>query len=206
MRADSSLRATIAMGRQSRQRTWGSHIVYSDDHGNTWKLGAADTHAADDPLHPNECVAVELVDGRMYVNARDSIRAPTRRRGRSRTAATAARRSTRRSSPSRRSRRPSCRIRSFVLRPQTRATTRICLVYCGPGDPKERRDLTMLASRDEGKTWKQKTVIHTGPAAYCDLVKLERQRSRRAVRSGREAVRRDLVRDGRAERTSVEMT
>ena len=40
---------------------WGSHLVYSDDHGKTWKLGAADTHPAADPLHPNECVAVELV-------------------------------------------------------------------------------------------------------------------------------------------------
>lgn len=51
---------------------WGSHIVYSDDHGATWNLGAADTHAAADPLHPNECVAVELTDGRLYVNARDN--------------------------------------------------------------------------------------------------------------------------------------
>ena len=51
--------------------SWGSHLVYSDDHGNTWNLGAADTHAATDPLHPNECVAVELVDGRVYVNARE---------------------------------------------------------------------------------------------------------------------------------------
>jgi sialidase-1 len=47
------------------------------------------------------------------------------------------------------------------------------LIYCGPGHPTERRDLTMLASFDEGKTWKRKTVIHVGPAAYSDLVKLD---------------------------------
>jgi sialidase-1 len=47
------------------------------------------------------------------------------------------------------------------------------LVYCGPGHPTERRELTMLASIDEGKTWKRKTVIHSGPAAYSDLVKLD---------------------------------
>ena len=31
----------------------------------------------------------------------------------------------------------------------------------------------MRASYDEGKTWKRKTVIHAGPAAYSDLVKLD---------------------------------
>ena len=46
-------------------KSWGSHLAYSDDHAETWKLGAADTQAADDPIHPNECVAVELADGRL---------------------------------------------------------------------------------------------------------------------------------------------
>ena len=50
---------------------WGVHLVYSDDHGATWRLGASDTHPATDSLHPNECVAVELADGRIYVIARD---------------------------------------------------------------------------------------------------------------------------------------
>jgi sialidase-1 len=47
------------------------------------------------------------------------------------------------------------------------------LVYCGPGHSTERRDLTMLASFDEGKTWERKTIVHAGPAAYSDLVKLD---------------------------------
>ena len=49
-------------------------------------------------------------------------------------------------------------------------------MYCGPGDAKQRRDLTVLLSRDEGKSWTDKTVIHPGPAAYCDLVKLDGKR------------------------------
>jgi hypothetical protein len=31
----------------------------------------------------------------------------------------------------------------------------------------------MLTSFDEGLTWTRKTVVHAGPAAYCDLVKLD---------------------------------
>jgi sialidase-1 len=61
------------------RKTWGSHIVYSDDHGTTWKLGATDTRAFDDPLHPNECVAVELADGRRPRDADDRVQQRRRR-------------------------------------------------------------------------------------------------------------------------------
>ena len=150
---------------------WGSHLVYSDDHGKTWKLGAADTHLAADPLHPNECVAVELVDGRVYVNARQHQGSDPAKR----TIAYSSDGGETFDAP-------------FVAEPQITSPVvqnslirfaakdqgddENLLVYCGPGHPKARRDLTMLTSRDEGKTWNQKTVIHDGPVAYCDLVKL----------------------------------
>src|SRR4051794_23836044 len=51
--------------------SWGAHLVYSDDHGATWKLGAADTRFVAETLHPNEGLAVERVVGRVNVNARD---------------------------------------------------------------------------------------------------------------------------------------
>jgi sialidase-1 len=153
-------------------KSWGSHIVYSDDHGATWKLGAADTRAADDPLHPNECVAVELADGRVYVNAREHLGSDPATRtiayssdgGQSFDAPFIA-------EPN---------ITSPVVQNSLVRLTfaepgdgRNVLVYCGPGHPKERRDLTMLTSFDEGKTWERKTLIHTGSAAYSDLVKLD---------------------------------
>jgi sialidase-1 len=153
-------------------KSWGSHIVYSDDHGATWKLGAADTHAAADPLHPNECVAVELADGRLYVNAREHLGSDPATRtiayssdGGETFAARFA---------------PEPNIISPVVQ---NSLVRLTLgasggepntiVYCGPGHPTERRDLTMMLSHDEGKTWQRKTVIHAGPAAYSDLVKLD---------------------------------
>jgi sialidase-1 len=153
---------------------WGSHLVYSDDHGKTWKLGAADTHPAADPLHPNECVAVELVDGRVYVNARQHQGSDPAKR----TIAYSSDGGESFDAP-------------FVAEPQItspvvqnslvrfaakdQGDNENLLVYCGPGHPKARRDLTMLTSRDEGKTWSQNTVIHRGPVAYCDLVKLNQK-------------------------------
>jgi sialidase-1 len=155
--------------------SWGSHIVYSDDHGATWKLGASDTHAKDDPLHPNECVAVELVDGRVYVNAREHQGSDPA----TRTIAYSSDGGQTFDAP-------------FVAEPQIttavvqnslvrlaavdRGDKQNVLVYAGPGHPTKREDLTILVSTDEGKTWGRKTVIHRGPAAYSDLVKLDEGR------------------------------
>lgn len=149
----------------------GSHLVYSDDHGGSWKLGAVDTHAAADPVHPDECVAVELVDGRIYVNMRDE------------NGSSAATRAAAYSSdggenfdapfvaePSISSPVVQNSMLRFAARDQGAAENLV--LYCGPGDPKARRDLTVRVSRDEAKTWQRPTVIHAGPAAYCDLVKL----------------------------------
>ncbi|HEX5470322.1 MAG TPA: sialidase family protein [Lacipirellulaceae bacterium] len=154
--------------------TWGSHLVYSDDHGSTWKLGAADTHEAADPLHPNECVAVELADGRIYVNARNQYGSDPATRciayssdgGQSFDEPFA----------------PESHITSPVVQnslvrfsAMDHGDKRNILVYCGPSHPKQRRDLTILFSFDEGKTWGRKSVIHPGPAAYSDLVKLDNE-------------------------------
>ena len=153
-------------------KSWGSHLVYSDDHGATWKLGAVDTHSASDPLHPNECVAVELADGQVRVNAREHNGSDPA----TRTVAFSSDGGQTFDAPF--TSEPN--ITSSVVQNSLVRLTRAdpedrgnVLIYCGPGHPTERRDLTMLASFDEGKTWKRKTVIHSGPAAYSDLVKLD---------------------------------
>ena len=156
-------------------KSWGSHLIYSDDHGATWKLGAADTRAASDPLHPNECVAVELVDGRVYVNAREHNGSDPATRviayssdgGQSFDAPFVAEPNI--TSPV---------VQNSLVRFSAldRGGTRNVLIYCGPRHATERRDLTILVSEDEGKTWGRKTLIHRGPAAYSDLIPLDNER------------------------------
>ena len=152
---------------------YGAHVVYSDDHGLTWELGAVDTHSAADPVHPNENVAIELVDGRIYFNARDqggssigtraiayssdggltfdapftadpNIITPVVQNAAMRFAAT------------------------------DRGDAENILIYSNPGQPSSRRDLTIQVSFDEGTTWVKDTLIHPGPAAYSDLVKIDK--------------------------------
>ena len=62
---------------------WGSHLIYSDDHGETWTLGALFTDPDSGPnsgmIRPNETTIVELNDGRIFVNSRDHGSAPGNR-------------------------------------------------------------------------------------------------------------------------------
>jgi sialidase-1 len=157
--------------RERDQDSWGAHILYSDDHGETWQIGAVDTRRAPGPLHPNENVAVELVDGRLYINARDQHGSEP------------ATRAVAHSSdggvtydapfaPEPQITTPVVQNSAIRFAAMDRGDERNILLHACPGDAKQRRDLTILASFDEGVTWPSKTVLHRGPAAYSDLIKL----------------------------------
>jgi sialidase-1 len=152
--------------------TWGSHLMLSDDHGKTWRLGGVDTRPVANPIHPNECVAVELVDGRIYVNTRDHLGSSPETRAvayssdggqtfdapfQAEPAITT----------------PVVQNSAIRLAAKNRGDERNILVYSCPGHPKERRDMTLLLSFDEGKSWPVKRIMHRGPAAYSDLAKLD---------------------------------
>jgi sialidase-1 len=160
--------------RVGEKDAWGSHLVYSDDHGQTWKRGAADTHLANDPLHPNECVAVELVDGRVYVNAREHHGSDPATR-------TVAYSSDggetfdARFVPEPNITSPVVQNSLIRFSATDQGDAENLLVYSGPGDAKKRQELTLLTSSDEAKTWQKFLVIQSGPAAYSDLVKLDNQ-------------------------------
>jgi hypothetical protein len=151
----------------------GAQVVYSDDRGRTWRLGAVATNAHSESLSsPNENVAIELVDGRVYFNARD---AHTANRGN---------RSIAYSSHGGMSYDPPQFVHETQIvtpvvqnsavrfRAVDEGDAENVILYSGPGRPTAREDLTIGVSLDETATWTKTTVIHPGPAAYSDLVKL----------------------------------
>jgi sialidase-1 len=168
-RGDHRGRLVLACDHQNKAtETWGSHIVYSDDHGKTWKLGAVETRAKEDAIHPNECVAVELGDGRIYVNARDQHGSSKA----SRTIAYSSDGGVTFDEPF--AEEPQITtpvVQNSALR--MKAGGRDVIVYACPGHPTKRQDLMILASFDEGKTWPAEMLLHEGPAAYSDLVALD---------------------------------
>jgi sialidase-1 len=157
------------------QESWGAHVLMSDDHGATWKIGGVDTQLATSPIHPNENTAVELVDGRLYFNARDQngsdpatrLIAHSNDGGGAYAAGFVGEPNI--STPV---------VQNSVLRFQAtdQGDDQNVLIWSGPGHPTNRRDLTILVSTDEAQRWTQKTLLHHGPTAYSDLVKIDGER------------------------------
>ncbi|MGD9633503.1 MAG: exo-alpha-sialidase [Pirellulales bacterium] len=155
-------------------RGWGAHAVLSADHGKTWQIGAVDTHADKETgqaVHPNENVAIELVDGHVYFNARNQApgNAPTRLSATSADGGASYEQ-------------PFLADTQFTTPVVQNSLTRVAardqgaernlLVWVGPGAPKSRRDLTVRWSENEGQSWSAGRVVAAGPAAYSDVVAL----------------------------------
>jgi sialidase-1 len=157
--------------RERDSESWGAHILFSDDHGATWQIGAVDTRQTPASVHPNENVAVELTDGRLYINARDQhgtdpatrAIAYSRDGGQSYDAPFA---------PERSITTPVVQNSVIRLAATDCGDKRNILVYSCPGHHTKRRDLTILASFDECGSWPFRSVLHRGPAAYSDLIQL----------------------------------
>ncbi len=138
-----------------------SHVIYSDDHGATWKLGGV--------VGPNcnESQAVELKDGRLMLNMR-SYQANRRR-----LVATSKDGGLTFTAP---------KEDATLIEPVCQASI---LRYAGEGGDKgksyvlfsnpastKREKLTVRASDDEGQTWAIQRLLHAGPAAYSCLTVL----------------------------------
>jgi sialidase-1 len=136
-----------------------SFVFYSDDAGKTWKRGEAlDRNASD------ECEAVELADGRLYMTLRS--RQGKRQRGYSFSLDGGQLWSAVHYDP--RLPEPSCQ--GSIIRLSTEKedeTNRILLA--APANQDARTRLTVYLSTDECQSWAVSKVVHAGSSAYSDL-------------------------------------
>lgn len=146
----------------------GSHLLLSDDHGQTWRIGAVDDHT-DGVINPDETTAAQLPDGRLYLNARDeggtdpTTRAFTYSLTNGSTFSAAFRPMPALIAPV---------VKGTLL--QDTGTSCKPLLFSAPQDPARRQNLTVRRSADGGRTWRTQVIIAPGPAAYSDLAKLDR--------------------------------
>lgn len=128
-----------------------AYVIYSDDHGATWKRGALA------PALTNENQLVELSDGAILMDARQNI-------GARRWFLTSEDGGETWGAP-----RP-----GHALAPVATAVERFAagrLIWTGPTVP-GRRNLVVRVSYDEGQTWLNERVIYGGFAAYSDAAML----------------------------------
>jgi sialidase-1 len=140
----------------TKQHLSGSHTIYSDDRGRTWKLGGI--------IRPkmNECQVVELNDGRgtLLMNMRSNMGRNVRAHalsndgGRTWSAPFDATDLVE----------PVCQ--ASIVRHESGV-----LLFSNPA-AKTRVNLLVRASADEGKTWRDLAALYAGPSAYSNLVSL----------------------------------
>lgn len=141
--------------------------IYSDDHGRTWQRGDI---AVPEHFGPSETAAVELSDGRVMLNVRN--RGATNRRlvlfsndG-----------ATNWSAPQFDDAltEPVC-MAGLVRWPtvETNSTPVQHILFSNPASgTRDRRNLTVRLSEDDGRTWSASRVLEPGPSAYSDLAVL----------------------------------
>jgi len=136
-----------------------SHVIYSDDHGATWKIGGIVDRKV------NECQVVERADGSLMLNMRNCPRGV----GETYQRAVAISRdgglnwSDFRYDPTLIE--PVCQA-SLVRYTGSGATN--SLIFANPASAK-REKLTVRLSTDGGETWAASKELWTGPAAYSAL-------------------------------------
>jgi sialidase-1 len=137
-----------------------SHVIYSDDHGRTWRLGGRT------PRHQvNECEVVELSGGRLMLNMRNYDRSKSHRQvavsddgGLTWT---------------------DQRFDPALVEPICQASIRRyrwpvegydgVILFSNPASSQGRIKMTVRASFDDGQTWPKARVLHEGPSAYSSL-------------------------------------
>ena len=149
-------------------RYYGGHALYSDDGGATWRIGFVDG-AHDGRVNPNESSAAELHDGRLYFSARDQNGTSAGNRldaysddgGRTLERPYAVQ--------------PALDdvpvVQGSVLRLRG---ARAPLLFSGPSVPTARRALAVWRSTDAGATFTRALTLSQRPAAYSDLVPVDR--------------------------------
>jgi sialidase-1 len=136
-----------------------SHIIYSDDHGKTWKLGGT---TPQDQV--NECTVAELADGRLMLNMRNYDRTQKSRKvsisenggllwGNIYSDKTLIE--------------PICQGSLLTFTFADKGAGK--MLFLNPADENSRVNMTLRLSADEGKSWVKSKVLYPGPSAYSDL-------------------------------------
>jgi sialidase-1 len=140
----------------AKTRDFQSHVIYSDDHGATWKLGGVVGPAC------NECQAVELSDGSVMLNMRSYLGNNRRQVARSKDGGE----SFARPAVDDALIEPVCQA-SLIRYPGDKGG----LLFCNPASTK-REKMTVRLSNDDGKTWPTARRLYDGPSSYSCLAVL----------------------------------
>ena len=147
--------------------------IYSDDQGKTWKAGDIAVPCTEDWINPNETVAIELNDGSVMLNVRSESKAHRRLVTTSKDGATGWSRP---------------KFDAALLEPicmggivRYNHGGQSLILFSNPhnldkekgkaepGQSRDRKNVSVKISRDEGQTWPVNKLIENGPSMYSDI-------------------------------------
>jgi sialidase-1 len=147
--------------------------IFSDDQGKTWKAGDIAVPCTDEWINPNETVAIELNDGRVMLNVRSESKAHRRLIVTSPDGATGW------STP---------KFDDALFEPICMGSIvrynhggKSLILFSNPhnldkakgkaepGKNRDRKNISVKISRDEGQTWPVNKLIEDGPSMYSDI-------------------------------------
>ncbi|WP_350277438.1 sialidase family protein [Kribbella sp. HUAS MG21] len=149
---------------------YGTHLLYSDDAGETWHIGAQ-TSRDDGTVIAQEVTVVELADGRIYALARERGTDPGNR-----AFATSSDGGTSFDAPFRTLPQLEMPDVQGALVRFSEGPEQNRILFSAPAHPAAREVMTVRSSYDEARsfgTWEEGKVFHWGPSAYSDMVRLD---------------------------------
>jgi hypothetical protein len=155
------------------KHVYGGHLIYSDDSGETWHIGA--TMSRDDgKVIVGEITVVELTDGRIYASARERGTDPGNRAYAISSDGGATFDAPFKTIPQLVVPDVQGSLLRFSARNEGDQRNRI--LFSSPAHPAAREVMTVRSSYDEARsfgTWQQGKVFYWGLSAYSDMVRLD---------------------------------
>lgn len=164
----------LVAGNHSTGKEWDTnvlHVIYSDDGGRTWQLGA--TCPGSETVWPSEAATAELPDETIifFIRNQKNLDEPSPAARAFGFSCDGGESFDGPLYPSECMTAPICHgsILEFSAADQGDETN--CLVVSYPNDPKQRKNLCIRTSTDGGKTWDKPLTIYPDSSAYSDLIR-----------------------------------
>jgi sialidase-1 len=140
-----------------------SHIIYSDDHGKTWKIGGT---TPQDQV--NESTVAELSNGTLMLNMRNYDRTLKSRKV---SLSSDGGMTWGNIYPDTTLIESICQGSLFSVAPKRKGKSQ--LLFINPADQNSRKNITLRLSLDDGKSWIKSISLYSGPSAYSDITRLK---------------------------------
>jgi sialidase-1 len=138
-----------------QNKDYGSHIIYSDDHGKSWHIGGIIKTGG------NECQIVECLDGTLILNMRNHSKFGSRAIAYSSNGGLTFKNLSYTSNLQE----PRCQASLLRYSPNKYANKNVIL-FSNPNHNKKRLNMTVKASFDEGKSWPVEKCLYKEASAY----------------------------------------